>query len=144
MAILDGGIVMTFQRLILVSSVLSLCLVAQPIISQEKQPPLKIPSKKEVMAAKLKEAQLILEGLALSDFKKVKTHADELLRTAEAAEFLNAHQDREYHLQMLLFKRAVSNISEKAKDKNIDGVMLGYSEMTMSCLKCHQLTRNLQ
>ena len=122
-------------------------LVAVPFMlgvnaADEPKPTPKLPTKAEVMAAKMKQSQLVLEGIALHDWKKIGDSADELVRISQAAEFLNAHKGEEYRLQMILFRRTVENVSKKAKDKNMDGVLVNYMEMTLSCVKCHQHTRD--
>lgn len=107
-------------------------------------PKVEVPSQKKLMAAKLEHAQAVLEGLALNDLKKVKAGADKLVAISDAAEFLNAYKSNEYTLQINLFRRAAQTISRKAEAGNIDGVMLAYTDMTMTCLKCHQHTRDLR
>ncbi len=114
----------------------------KPPIPPKEKPKFKLPSGHELMVAKLKHSQTILEGIALNDFKKITASTDEIVRIAQVAEFLNAYKGREYELQMLLFKRAAETIATKAKDKNMDGVLLGYTDMTMTCLKCHQHVRD--
>jgi hypothetical protein len=116
---------------------------AKPPVPVQKDPaPLPLPKGKELMAAKLKFSQSILEGIALNDFKLIEKNTEELFRVAQVAEFLNYRKGREYELQMLLFKRSIDTITTKSKDKNLDGVMLGYTDMTMTCLKCHQYVRD--
>lgn len=107
-----------------------------------KRAPLK--SGHELMVAKLKESQTLLEGIALGDFPKVEKAAIALGRIAQAAEFLNAGKSKEYELQINLFRRAADTVNRKAKDRNLDGVVLGFQDMTMTCVKCHQHTRDGQ
>lgn len=102
----------------------------------------KLPTKKEVMAAKLKLTQAVLEGIALNDFDKVDAAADELTRLSRATAFLDAYKGEEYRFQMTTFKRAVAAVGTKAKDKNMDGVMVAYNDLTLSCVKCHQGMRD--
>lgn len=107
----------------------------------DKQP-LKLPTKKELMAAKLKESQVILEGIAMNDFDKITLASIELVRVTRANDFLNAHKGEEYRFQLNTFKRAAEAVGVKAKDKNMDGVLLAYNDLTLSCLKCHQAMRD--
>ena len=102
----------------------------------------KLPTKKEVMAAKLKQSQVVLEGIALNDFDKIGTAADELVRISRATDFLDAYKGEEYRFQITTFRRAAETIGLKAKDKNMDGVMVAYNDLTLSCLKCHQGMRD--
>jgi hypothetical protein len=102
----------------------------------------RLPAGHELMRAKLKHAQAVLEGLAVGDFKAIAAAADELVRVSQAAEFLNAYKSREYEVQINIFRRAAQTMSKKAGDRNLDGVTLAYVDMTMTCLKCHQYTRD--
>ena len=111
-------------------------------VDPKQKPPFKLPSGHELMQAKLKNSQIILEGIALSDFKKITKSSEELVRIAQVSEFLNAYKGREYELQVLLFKRAAETMITKSKEKNLDGVVLAYTDMTMTCMKCHQHTRD--
>ena len=96
----------------------------------------------ELMRAKLRHSQAVLEGLALADFKKVEAAAAELVQVSQGAAFLNAHKSREYEIQAQLFRRSAETVSRKARDKNLDGVTLAYVDMTLTCVKCHQHTRD--
>jgi cytochrome c556 len=114
---------------------------ADPPKDKPKEEP-KLPTKKEVMAAKLKLTQQVLEGIAVNDFNKVDTAADELTRLSRATAFLDAYKGEEYRFQMTTFKKAVTAVGMKAKDKNMDGVMVAYNDLTLSCVKCHQGMRD--
>jgi hypothetical protein len=109
---------------------------------KDDRPRPRLPAGHELMRAKLKHAQAVLEGLALGDFRMIAAAADELVKVSQAAEFLNAYKSREYEVQINIFRRAAETVSKRAKDKNLDGVTLAYVDMTMTCLKCHQYTRD--
>ncbi|MCU0704049.1 MAG: hypothetical protein MUF18_08745 [Fimbriiglobus sp.] len=102
----------------------------------------KPPTRKELMDAKLKHTQTVLEGIAVNDFDKIVTAADELVRMSRANDFLNAYKGEEYTFQVNTFRRAAAAVSDKAKAKNMDGVMVAYNELTLTCLKCHQAMRD--
>ncbi|CAN5239994.1 hypothetical protein BH11PLA2_BH11PLA2_09770 [soil metagenome] len=103
---------------------------------------LKFPSRKEAMVMKLKSSQGILEGIALNDFDKIESAARELIAVSNYTDFLNAFKGPEYAFHVQIFRRPVETIARKAKDKNMDGVMMAYNDMTLSCLKCHQAMRD--
>jgi hypothetical protein len=102
---------------------------------------LKLPTRKETMAMKLKGSQAILEGIALEDFDKIRDASKELVSVGNATDFLNAYKGAEYQFHTLTFRRSAEAISKKAKERNMDGVMVAYNELTLSCLKCHQAMR---
>lgn len=97
----------------------------------------------KLMAEKLKHAQRLLDGLATNDFGKITKSADELLIISKTAEFL-AHKSREYELHTNSFRRALEEITKKAKEKNLEGATLGYVDMTLTCVRCHQHTREVR
>jgi len=131
------------RRLILAA--LLLALVAVPSSSQERKK--ELPDKKKdrvpdpLMVLKLKESQSLLEGLALNDFTKVEKSATELLRISKEAQFRKALNTAKYEYHANAFQRAAETVIEKAKAKNIDGATLAYLDMTMTCVRCHQHTR---
>jgi len=51
---------------------------------------------------------------------------------------MNAYKGQEYQFHVEMMRRPAENIAKKAKDKNMDGVMLAFNDLTLSCLKCHQ------
>lgn len=112
----------------------------------KEPPPLKdnpkLPTKKELMAAKLKQTQIILEGMTVNDFDKVAAAGEELVRVTRANDFLNYHKGEEYQFQLTTFRRAAEAVIAKAEDKNMDGVMVAYGDLTLSCMKCHQAMRD--
>ena len=94
-----------------------------------------------LMVLKMKESQTLLEGLALNDFTKMEKSAEELLRISKEAQFRKALSTAKYEYHANAFQRAAETAIEKAKAKNIDGVTLAYLEMTQTCVRCHQHTR---
>lgn len=104
--------------------------------------PLKLPTRKEAMEMKLKSCQYLLEGIALTDFRKIEDAAKELIAISNLTDFLNAYRGVEYAFHVEIFRRPAETIQKKAADKNIDGVMVAYNDLTLSCLKCHQAMRD--
>jgi cardiolipin synthase A/B len=77
------------------------------------------------MAKKLTSAKDLLEGIALSDFKKIGRSAEELLRLTNSEEW-RAIKTARYEMFSNEFRRAAQGIIEKARAKNIDGVAVSY------------------
>jgi len=125
-----------------VLAILILSVLVAPSTSEDKKAEPK--KKREVdplMAAKLKESQTLLEGLATNKLETVQKSAEELLRISKAAQFRKAITTAQYEYHANAFQRAAETVIEKAKAKNLDGATLGYLDMTMTCVKCHQYTR---
>jgi hypothetical protein len=136
-------------RILAVALVATMTLAATPGRPDDKKPaPQKptptlprLPTEAEVMAAKVKHAQALLDAIACEDFKRIQAEATALVRISDGAEFLNYHKTEEYMVQARMFRRAVATMADKAADRNIDGVMLAYQDMSLRCLQCHQYTR---
>lgn len=131
------------MRPVLLAAVAILSLTATSGRSDEPKPkePAKLPTEAEVMAAKLKHAQALIDAITHDDFKKVEANATALERISTGAEFFNARKTEEYEFQARAFRQSVSRMAEKARDKNTDGVLLAYQEMSANCVRCHQHTR---
>ncbi|QEL16734.1 hypothetical protein [Limnoglobus roseus] len=104
--------------------------------------PLRLMTRKEAMALKLKNSQVVLEGIALNDFALIEKAAQSLTAVSDLTEFLNACKGTEYQHHVRLFREPAAAIRAKAKDRNMDGVVLAYTDLTLSCLKCHQAMRD--
>lgn len=123
------------MRRLLVVAVAGL-LLAIPSSSQEKK---RDPD--PLMVAKLKESQSLLSGLALGDFAKIQKSAEALRKLSEEAQFKRALQTPEYDVHANAFQRSTDLIIQKAKAKNLDGATLAYMDLTLTCVRCHQYTR---
>jgi hypothetical protein len=97
----------------------------------------------KIMEKKLKSAQTLLEGIALSDFAKITRSADDLIQLSNTAEWFVLKTPR-YEVHSNEFRRAAEVIVQKAKDKNLDGVALAYLDMTMTCIRCHRYVREVR
>jgi hypothetical protein len=125
------------KKMLILSTVLALSM-GGPTAAQDSGK-----ESKKLMIDKLKNAQLLLEGLATNDFAKVKKSAEELILISKMAEW-KVLQTPRYQLCSDEFRRAAEKVIQKAKAKNIDGVALGYVEMTLTCVKCHQYVREVR
>ena len=116
-------------------------LMAEQLKDKEKEAPTR---GSKLMVEKLKYAQTLLEGLATNDFEKITVSARELIRISKEAEFFAAHKTPMYEVHTNNFRRAAETIIQKAKDKNLDGATLAYVDMTVTCVRCHQHTREIR
>jgi hypothetical protein len=104
------------------------------------------PVKKErdpIMQKKLAHAQKVLEGLAVKDFDLIEKHADELSLLSKRAEWL-VLRTPEYLRNGEEFRRNADTIVRMAKGKNLEGAALGYVQLTMNCVNCHQYVRDVR
>lgn len=117
-----------------------LALAAGSAPSQEKKKDGPKTAEAKLMAQKLKHAQTLLDGLTTNDFDKITKSAEELMLISKAAEF-SALKTRQYELHTNSFREALATIAKKGKEKNLDGATLAYVDMTLTCVRCHQHTR---
>lgn len=96
-----------------------------------------------LMADKLRFSQRVLEGIALADYTKITQSAEELIQLSRTAEWLAIKTPR-YELNSNEFRRAAEGLIAKAKAKNLDGVVLAYQDLTMSCVRCHEYVREVR
>ena len=117
---------------------------SKPDSIERKDPPqkYKFVTKQELMAAKLKGTQTVLEHIALNDFPKLVETAEDLTQIAKTIAFLNAYKGKEYEFHISTFRRAAETMAVKAKERNMDGVLVSFNDMTLTCLKCHQGIRD--
>lgn len=127
------------RKFICLLMIVAIGVLLVPAISS--QPPSRELNK--VMKEHLKSAQTLMEGMALSDFAKIRRSADELIQQSKTAEWM-VHKTPRYEVYSNEFRRSVETIYQKAKDQNIDGVALAYVDMTLSCVRCHQYVRELR
>jgi len=96
-----------------------------------------------LMKDKLRSSQVLMEGVVLADFGKIRRSADELIQITKTEEWM-VYKTARYEVHTNEFRRAVEVIYQKAKDENIDGVATAYADMTLACVRCHQYAREIR
>jgi hypothetical protein len=92
------------------------------------------------MRQKMTASQKILEGLTKEDFELIRVNA-------QAMHFMGyleawARSDTPgYGEQMQSFGFANGALVRAAKDKNLDGATLAYTQLAVSCVQCHKIVR---
>ena len=81
----------------------------------------------KMMQKKLKSAHLVLDGVAIGDFKKIENGGEELIKLAKS-ETWQLIRSPHYERHSADFVRATENMVKKAKEKNMDGAALAYVE----------------
>ncbi|MCI0701751.1 MAG: hypothetical protein L0241_11765 [Planctomycetia bacterium] len=123
-------------------------LLTSPILAdppKQKEPPKSdtppIPDEATIMKAKLKHSQVLLEALTREDYKKLNEEANALVRISDLETFLRAYKTEKYRIHAATFKESAELLAAKAKEKNLDGATVAYTDMTLSCVKCHNYIR---
>jgi cytochrome c556 len=94
------------------------------------------------MKKKLEFAEHILAGMATADFDKISTAAHSMKNLNQIEEWARRKNADDYRTQLHIFRFANSELVRQAEKKNIDGVALAYSQLTLSCVNCHKLLRD--
>jgi len=136
----------TAALVILFASLLSVTL----LVGGEQKPPRGEPDKKEPPAAPTKVAELmqrkqklsheVLDALIMKDFKRISKDAPALVTISKAAEF-QVHRTPRYMQYSLAFQEAAEKLAKNAREQNTDGTTLAFTEMTLSCVHCHDYIR---
>ena len=98
------------------------------------------PDISQIMQRKLDHAHAILEALIVEDFETLEDSASALEKLSEEAGWF-VLQTPEYTQRSAAFRHAVTQIKASAEDKNLEGAALGYVDMTLKCVQCHELLR---
>lgn len=107
----------------------------------EKNAPQNAETKKPtVMQRKLTNAQKVLEGLAMNNFELVGKSADELMQCVKEVTW-KINETEKYMLYTNEFIRDIEGLQKAAKKKNNDAATLAYVQMTLTCMKCHEMLR---
>ena len=94
------------------------------------------------MQMKMEPAKKLLEGLALEDFDMILANSQKIsLLTLD--ESWMVIQSESYRLHSKDLQRSLNMIIDSAKQKNLDGALLGYLQMSMKCVDCHKQLRGL-
>jgi hypothetical protein len=94
----------------------------------------------ELMRRKLENSQKVLEGIVLSDFDKIARHANELIAISKQAEW-QVLKTPEYESYSNDLRRNAEVLIQHSKEKNLDGTVLAYVDLTLTCVKCHKHVR---
>jgi hypothetical protein len=93
------------------------------------------------MKSKLELSKNILSGLTKGDFETVTQNAASM----NILTYLEmwSHADRRgYKQQVAAFEMANKELVKQSVAKNIDGTVLAYNQLTISCVQCHKIVRD--
>lgn len=94
----------------------------------------------QIMQRKLDHAHAILEALIVEDYETLEDSAQVLQRLSEEAGWF-VLQTPEYTQRSTSFRHAAMEIETSAKARNLEGAALGYVDMTLKCVQCHEMLR---
>ena len=123
------------RKILLVLSGLCMAGLLTSLTRSQQSDPLPI-----IMDEKLGYSQQLLEAIIFEDFHAVEGIADELHLLSELSSW-DVILSPEYTRRSLEFQRVADRLAEVAADKNLDGLALGYVELTLQCFQCHRYMR---
>ena len=92
------------------------------------------------MKIKLDFSQNILAGLATADFDKIVENAQSMRSLNKIEGFIRGRTPG-YRNQLQIFEVSLDEIIRQAQKDNVDGVALGFTQLTISCVNCHKQLR---
>lgn len=119
----------------------ALCL---PALSTQSAPPDVGDEPTETMSywmeKKLDYSQSLLRALASGDFEAMRSSADQMRKLNQVEGFVR-RRNPEYQHHLHTFQRVTTGIIRQAERENIEGVTLGFNQLTISCVGCHEALR---
>jgi hypothetical protein len=112
----------------------------RPAKPDNKQPSPEQAKVSELMQRKQRLTHEVLDALIKRDFKRINKDASTLVSISKAAEF-QVHRGPRYSKYSADFQEAAEKMAKNARDKNEDGTTLGFTEMMLSCIHCHDYIR---
>ena len=122
------------RRLLVLSSLCMAGVLTSLTLSQQSDP---LPT---IMDEKLEYSQQLLEAIIFEDFQTVARIADELHLLSELSSW-DVIRSPEYTRRSLEFLGVANRLAEVAEERNLDGLALGYVELTLQCFQCHRYMR---
>jgi hypothetical protein len=126
------------MRKSLIGGVVVALLATVVLVAQEKDKEEKEPS--FWMKQKLKYSQEILNGLAKEDYELISKNAM-AMKGLNKIEYFVRQRPPQYRTQLKSFQHFVDELVTSAEDENLDGATLAFTQMTISCVKCHKELR---
>jgi hypothetical protein len=93
------------------------------------------------MKKKQEFTQGILAGLTENDFEKVRRNAQAMSLMGYLEKWARSGQP-DYKQQLTYFENANQELIRQSKEKNLDGSLLAYYQLTASCVRCHTIVRD--
>ncbi len=98
------------------------------------------PDTKKFMVQKLEYSKAIVEGLTMEDYPQIAKAAQGLMLLSQEADW-NVLTTPKYLNSSSEFRETVSRLRDAGDEKNLDGALLAYLEVTLSCVRCHKQLR---
>ncbi len=94
------------------------------------------------MEKKLEYTQDILRGLATGDLELVEEKSEQM-RVVSRIEGWVRNRKPGYRAQFQAFQFANAEIQRNAEADNLDGAAIAFQQLTISCVSCHKILRDV-
>jgi hypothetical protein len=95
------------------------------------------------MKQKLVASQNILGGLTKADFGMIVDNAQSMLVVGYLEKWMRANTPG-YDTMLKDFEYANKSLVLAAREKNLDGATVAYLQLTLSCVNCHKVVRDIE
>ncbi len=110
-------------------------------VAEDKEPPAELANQPSIwMKKKLDYSQNILSGLASANFDKIVENAEAMQGLTKVEWFIRGRTPG-YRTQLEIFLDANAEIIKQAKQDNLEGSTLAFTQLTISCVNCHKQLR---
>ena len=96
---------------------------------------------KALMYQKLSHTQLILQSLMIGDKKNLLSSLEQLKSISVATTWYK-NENEVFQRYSANFREAIDRMIEYQKAGNQEGVSMGYIQLTLSCMNCHESIRD--
>jgi hypothetical protein len=96
------------------------------------------------MAKKLQLSNQIVAALAVGDFETISHNAEAIDLLSRVEGWARRKDVKLYRAHLESFRTANDDLRRHAKDKHLPGATLAFSQVTLSCVKCHHQLRSEQ
>ena len=96
---------------------------------------------RKFMRQKLGVMKQVMRGIVTEDYAAIRRNAQAMKKMGSGVEW-NIVQGPIYGNHRASFQRSAELLVQAADDKNADGAMLVYMQMTLNCIECHRYTRD--
>jgi hypothetical protein len=131
------------KRLFVVAAIATMSLhLGGLACGQERKPPANEEDQPSIwMKKKLDYSQNILAGLANADFNQIAENAQAMQGLSKLEWFIRGRTPG-YRTQLEIFQDANAEIIKQAKQDNLEGASLAFTQLTISCVNCHKHLRS--
>jgi hypothetical protein len=99
------------------------------------------PATGRLMRLKLAHSQKILEAILTSDFALLDRESSELAQVTKSSAWSVLYSP-ECTRQSGAFLRAIDDLRDAAKGRDLDGAASSYVSLTLTCFQCHRYMKN--